>query len=92
VTSDANTRINSLTNENQVKLLDAERNFHDKLEQLRRENKAREDQWAVETETLRQQRDARIRQLEREKEEQRGQYEVRINDLDSKIKSKDIPY
>ena len=90
MTSDANNRINNLQNENQNKLLEAERTFHERIEQLRRENKAREDQTANEAETLRQQRDAKIRQLEREKEEQRGQYETRINDLDSKIKSKRI--
>lgn len=72
MTSEANTRITTLSNDNQVKLLDAERTFHEKLEQLRRENKAREDQSAADTEALRQQRDSRIRQLEREKEEQRG--------------------
>ena len=72
MTSEANTRITTLTNDNQVKLLDAERTFHEKLEQLRRENKAREDQSDADTEALRQQRDSRIRQLEREKEEQRG--------------------
>jgi len=77
-----------LSNDNQAKLLDAERNYHEKIETLRRENKQHMDQSASDTESLRQQKDAKIRQSEREKEDQRNSYEVRINDLDSKIKSK----
>lgn len=61
---------------------------HEKLEELRAENKAKEDKWAQEIETLRVTKDARIRSLEREKEDQRSAYETKINDLESKIRSK----
>jgi hypothetical protein len=46
VTADANSRLTSQANEHQHKLLETEKTFHDRLEQLRRENKAREEQWA----------------------------------------------
>lgn len=69
-------------------MLESERVQHEKLEELRAENKAKEDKWAQEIETLRVTKDARIRSLEREKEDQRSAYETKINDLESKIRSK----
>jgi hypothetical protein len=71
-------------------LLESERAHHEKLEELRAENKAKEDRWAQELETLRVTKDARIRSLEREKEDQRGAYETKMNDLESKIRSKNF--
>lgn len=68
--------------------MEAERNFHSKLEAARTENKTAADRAAQELETLRVSKDARIRTQEREKEEQRNVYESRINEMDSKIKSK----
>lgn len=77
-----------MSNEHQQKLLEAEKSCHDKIETMRRENKAKEDRWAADTEALRQQKDARIRQIEREREEARSTYETKINDLESKIRSR----
>ena len=77
-----------MSNENQQRTLETEKNFHAKIESFRFENKTKEDQWAQEIEALRITKDAKVRQLEREKEDQRDQYEKRINDLENKIRSK----
>jgi Growth-Arrest-Specific Protein 2 Domain len=77
-----------MANEHHQRLLEAEKNAHEKVEAMRRESKAKEDRWANDLEQLRQEKDSRLRQLDREREEQRAAYELRINDLDSKLRSK----